>query len=434
MDKNTSKTTRRSFIKSSSAAAVGGSLAFHIGMPSKAKGINSDTLKVGLIGCGGRGTGAANQALNADDNVVLTAMGDIFPDKMDKSLLSLKKENAAKVKVEKDHMFIGWDAYQKVLDSGVDVVILATPPAFRPDHLMAAVNAGKHIFCEKPMAVDAQGVRKVLDAARKAEEKDITLCSGFCWRFDFPKRATFSKILDGEIGEIKSIYNTYNTGALWSYPREEGWSDMEYKMRNWLYYNWLSGDHIAEQAIHSLDMMSWAMGDVLPVKAVGTGGRQRRVEELYGNVYDHFALVFEYPNGAKGFHFSRQQKDCTRAYHVEVAGTKGDALVDCIRRKHEIKNDKKWRYRGETNNMYQTEHDEIFASIREGKHFNEGVKMANSTMLAVMGRLVAYTGQEITWEEAMNSQEVLGPSIDKYSWELAWNDPAVAKPGITKFI
>lgn len=427
-------TSRRKFIKSTGAAALGSTLAFNIGQARTRPEINSDTLKVGLIGCGGRGTGAANQALNADDNVVLAAVADVFSDKMEKSLTNLKQAHPDKIAVDEAHKFLGFDAYQKVLDSDVDVIILATPPAFRPDHLSAAVRAGKHIFCEKPMAVDGPGIRKVLEAARAAEEKGLTLCSGFCWRFDFPKRATFSRLLDGEIGEIHTVYNTYNTGELWSYPKEDKWTDLEYQMRNWLYYNWLSGDHIAEQAVHSLDFMAWAMGDQTPVKAVGTGGRQRRVEDIYGNVFDHFAIVYEYPNGAKGYHFSRQQKDCTRSYHAEMHGTQGNALVDCIRRKHEIHGATEWKYRGETNNMYQTEHDELFASIREGKPFNNGTEMANSTMLALMGRMVAYTGQEITWEDAMNSKEVLGPSIDQYQWDLSWESAPIAKPGITKFI
>jgi len=425
-------TTRRSFIKTTGAAALGSSLPFNVGM-SKSFSLNNDTLKVGLIGCGGRGTGAANQALNADPNVILSAVGDVFPDKMEKSLNALRVEHPDKIQVD-NTQFLGFDAYQRVIESDVDVVILTTPPAFRPAHLEAAINAGKHVFCEKPVALDAPGIRRVLAAAKQAKEKNLTLVSGFCWRYDLPKRATFQRILDGEIGKVMSIYNTYNTGELWSYPREEGWSDMQYHLRNWLYYNWLSGDHIIEQAIHSIDMMSWALGDVLPVSASGTGGRQSRVEDLYGNVFDHFAIVYEYESGAKGFHFSRQQKDCTRSYAVEMTGDSGSCMVDCIRRKHEIVNPTgKWEYEGETPNMYQVEHDELFASIRSGNPINDGEWMANSTMLGILGRMVAYTGQTITFEEAIASEEVLGPKIDEYNWELSWPAQPVAQPGITKF-
>lgn len=427
-----SKLTRKQFIKTTSRAAVGTTLAFNIGIP-ETFAFNSDTIKIALIGCGGRGTGAANQALSADPNVALTIVADVFPDKMEKSLSNLRNLHPDKVKVDDDHKLIGFDAYKKVMESDVDVVLLATPPAFRPDHLLAAVNSGKHIFCEKPMAVDVPGLKKVYEAARIAKEKSLTLCSGFCWRFHTPKRAIFSRILDGAVGDISTIYNTYNTGALWEFEREDHWTDMENEMRNWIYYNWLSGDHIAEQAIHSLDMMSWALGDELPVQVSGTGGRQRRVEPRYGNVYDHFALVYEYESGAKGFHFSRQQQDTARSYHVEVNGNKGNALIDCIKRKHEIHNGETWKFRGEANDMYQQEHDELFASIRSGKPFNQGVEMANSTMLAIMGRMAAYSGQTITWEDAMNSELVVGPSIEDYNWDLKWPMASIAKPGITVF-
>jgi predicted dehydrogenase len=423
--------SRRKFIKTTGAVTLGSALAANIIVPRTSYGMNSETLRVGLIGCGGRGTGAANQALSADPNVALVAMADAFQDRLDSSLENLKKLHKDKVKVEPSHQFVGFDAYQKLIEADVDVVLLATPPAFRPDHLTAAINAGKHVFTEKPMAVDAPGVRKVLAAAKKAKEQGTALVSGFCWRYHYPKRAVFDKVLNGEIGDVMTVYNTYNTGELWFKPREKGWTDMEYQLRNWLYYNWLSGDHIAEQAIHSLDMMSWVMGDKMPVSATGTGGRQSRTDGKYGNVYDHFAIVYEYENGAKGFHFSRQQKDTSRSYLVDVTGTKGQALADCIRRKHETTGVNKWKYRGEDNDMYQTEHDELFASIRNGKPMNDGEWMAHSTLLAIWGRMVAYSGQTITFEEALNSDEVLGPSIDAYNWKLNWPLAPVAQPGIT---
>ena len=214
-------------------------------------------------------------------------MADIFRDTLDKSYDNLMNENPDKIMVDEDHKFVGFDAYKKVIASDVDVVILCTPPSFRPAHLEAAIEAGKHIFCEKPVAVDAPGIRRVIASAKKAKEKGLALMSGFCWRHDSPKIDTYNKLLDGSIGEITSIYNTYNTGALWYKERQPNWTDFETTMRNWLYFNWLSGDHIAEQAVHSLDLMSWAYGDVLPVKVSGTGGRQSRTEEKFGNVYDH---------------------------------------------------------------------------------------------------------------------------------------------------
>ncbi len=428
---NMKGTSRRKFIKSTSAAALGGAMAFNIGLPKSGFAANSDTLKIGLIGCGGRGTGAANQALNADPNVVLTHMADIFADRVDQSMLNLKKMHGDKVNVEEDNRFVGFEGAKKVIDSDVDVVILTTPPYFRPEQLKMAVEAGKHIFCEKPMAVDAAGIRSVLDSAKKAKEKNLSLVSGFCWRYHTPKRETFSRILDGAIGDVQTVYNTYNTGALWLRDVEPDWTDMQKKMRNWLYYNYISGDHIVEQAIHSIDMMSWAFGDAQPLKATGTGGRQSRTGKEYGNIYDHFAIEYEYENGAKGFHFSRQQKDCSNSYGVEMMGNKGQCVVDCIRGRHTIKGAEDWRFRGDSNDMYQQEHDELFASIRNDKPMNDGEWMAQSTMLGIMARMVAYTGQTITYDEAINSEEKLGPThIDA---NTVFADPPVAQPGITKF-
>jgi myo-inositol 2-dehydrogenase/D-chiro-inositol 1-dehydrogenase len=426
------ETTRRKFLKSTGAAAFGGTIALNIGLPKSSFAMNSDTLKVGLIGCGGRGTGAANQALTADPNVVLTHMADIFQDRLDLSLKSLKDLHGDKVQAQKETMFVGFEGAKKVIESDVDVVILTTPPYFRPQQLEMAVEAGKHIFCEKPMAVDGPGIKRVLAAAKKAKEKNLSLVSGFCWRYHSAKRETFSRILDGAIGDVQTVYNTYNTGALWLRDVEPEWTSMQKKMRNWLYYNYISGDHIVEQAVHSIDMMSWALGDVKPIKATGTGGRQSRTGEEYGNIFDHFAIVYEYENGVKGFHFSRQQKDCSGSYGLEMMGNKGHAIVDCSRGRHTIKGVEDWKFRGKSNDMYQQEHDELFASIRNGKPMNDGEWMAQSTMLGIMGRMVAYTGQTITYEDALNSKENIGP--DHIDADTVFTDPPVAKPGITKFI
>ena len=433
MRKNNINSSRRSFIRKSSTAAMGSVVAMNVLVPKVGKAMTTDTLKVGLIGCGGRGTGAANQALNADDNVILTQMADAFEDRLQSSLLNITKEQKDKVKVAKSGQHVGLDAYKKVIESDVDVVILTTPPNFRPAYLKAAVEAGKHVFCEKPMAVDAPGLRSVLESAKLAKKKNLNLVSGFCWRYDTSMRETYKRILAGDIGEIKSVYSTYNTGELWSVPWEPGWSEMEGKMRNWLYYNWLSGDHIIEQAIHSVDLGSWAMGDAKPVSCSGTGGRQVRTDPKYGNIYDHFAVVFDYDNGAKSFHFSRQQQNCERAYSCEAWGTDGRAIIDVIRRRNEIIGPNPWRYRGEGNNMYQQEHDELFAAIRDGSTINDGDWMVQSNLMGLMARMAAYTGQKITYEEALNSKEQLGPNIEDYTWDMKYKDPPVAMPGITKF-
>jgi len=424
-------TSRREALKLAGMALAGTAFPSII-VPGRAfAGVNSDTLKVGLIGCGGRGSGAAMQALKADPNVVLHALGDVFPERFEKCLEGLVKVHGDKVKVTEERKFVGLDAYQKVIDSGVDVVLLATPPHFRPLHLEAAINAKKHIFCEKPVAVDAPGIRKVLELAKLAKEKNISLVSGFCWRFHEPKRAVFGKINDGAIGEVMSIYNTYYTGGAWSFPRQPGWSDAEFQVRNWMYYTWLAGDHIVEQAVHSLDMMSWAMGDVLPVSAVGVGGRQVRTDPLFGHIFDHFAITYDYPNGAKGFHSSRQQENCERSYLVETFGTKGRAMANCSRPTHKIEGVNPWEYAGVQNDMYQTEHNELFASIRNNTPINNGEWMANSTMIAIMGRMAAYTGKKITWDEAMKSNEKLAPEFT--SWDMPAPKVEVARPGFTPF-
>jgi len=396
-------------------------------------GSTANVLKVGLIGCGGRGTGAATQALAADPDAVLTAMGDAFSDQLEASYAAIMEEQPKKVKVDKANKFVGFDAYRKVIDSGVDVVILTTPPAFRPEHLMAAVNAGKHIFCEKPVAVDPAGIRKVLEAAKKAKAKNLSLVSGFTFRFDQPKRALFQKVLNGAIGQVKTVSSTRNGGDLWYKPRQAGWTDMEYQLRNWYYQNWLSGDYLVEMIVHSLDMMTWAMGDKVPVRATGTGGRQVRVDPKFGNIYDHFAIEYEYENGARGFSFSRQQPGCSNRNTVEIAGTEGDAFVNAgagVR----ITGKENWEYKGEADNPYQIQHNELFASIRNGKPLNYGESMANSTMVAILGRMVAYSGQTISWDDAINSKQTLGPEHDQYSWNLKYTSPEIAIPGVTKVL
>ncbi|TKC06289.1 Gfo/Idh/MocA family protein [Pedobacter frigoris] len=430
---NLNSTDRRSFLKKTGLIAMGSTLAYHTGYASPLFPSAKPKLKVGLVGCGGRGTGAASQALKADPDVVITALADIFEDRLESAYTALKEIGAKQVKVDQKNKFIGFDAFQRLIDSGVDVVLLTTPPSFRPDHLTAAIHAGKHVFCEKPVAVDAPGIRKVLEAAKLAKEKNLSLVSGFCFRYDLPSRATMAKVLNGDIGEIRSISTFRNGAGNWSNPRQPDWTDLTYKLRNWHYHNWLSGDFIVEQAVHSLDLMSWAMGDQLPVRATGTGGRQVRTDEIFGNIYDHFAIEFEYANGAKGYHFCRQQEGTSHRNTMDVLGTDGSAMIN-VMTKQEITGKNKWVYSGEKNNMYQTQHNELFEGIRNGKPINQGVEMANSTMLAIWGRMVAYSGQTLTWDQALNSNQTLGPAIEKYNWDLKWEDQPVALPGITKVI
>lgn len=424
--------SRRDFLRTSSTAILGGAIAGPLVFTAGANEVETKTLKVGLIGCGGRGTGAAGQALSADKNVVLTAVGDAFPDRIETAIESLRSEHGDKVQVPEENRFVGLDAYQKVIASGVDIVILTTPPGFRPLHIKAAVDAGKHIFCEKPMAVDAPGLHRVIAAAEEAKRKNLSLVAGFCWRRNNAERETFKRIHDGAIGDVRAFYGDYLTGSLWHKPRQPGWTDFEYQVRNWMYFTWLSGDSLVEQAIHSVDKMSWVMRDVPPKRAIAVGGRQVRTEAEYGHVFDHFAVQYEYEDGVRGYIFSRQQAGCFNENTDHIMGSKGYCDVNGFNKIHKIvSGGDTWNYTGPRNDMYQTEHDEFFASIRSGNPINDGPWMTQSTMMGIMGRMAAYTGQAITWEQALESKEDLSPP--SYDWKQPLPDPPVAMPGRTKF-
>jgi predicted dehydrogenase len=430
---NNASTTRRQFLKTS--ALAGGALMAPAFLPQRTSAAeNGDTLKVGLIGCGGRGTGAAGQALKADEHVALTAMADAFSDRLQSSLDSLRREIPDKVKVEPDHCFVGLDAFQKVIDSGVDVVVLATPPGFRPQHLKAAVAAGKHIFCEKPVATDAPGVRSALESVEQAKQKKLALVAGFCWRYNLAERALFERILGGEIGDVRVVYGTYYTGPVRPMPpasdRPAGMGDLEWQLRQWYNFGWLGGDGLVEQAVHAVDWMCWAMKDVPPVKAVAVGGRQILAEG--GNIFDHFEVNYEYENGTRGFLGCRQQSGCSNDNTATIFGTKGEAREMGFASAPFIRGENKWQYKGPRPDMYQIEHNEMFASIRAGQPINNGVRLCHSTMAAIMGRMAAYTGQEITWEKALNSEERLVP--ENIGWDIPIPVRPMARPGETKFV
>jgi predicted dehydrogenase len=421
--------SRREFLKSSSAVA-GGALAGTLAISRAAHASVDDTIKVGLIGCGGRGTEAAQQALHADKGSKLVAMGDAFDDRLQMSHRIIGEkftDQPNKFDVPPDSCFTGFDAFKGVLGAGIDVVILTTPPHFRPLHFQAAVEAGKHIFCEKPVAVDAPGIRSVLKTAEEAKKKNLCVVSGLCWRYDLPKRAIVQKIHDGAIGDVLAMHSTYLTGLLWQRPRKPEWSEMEYQMRNWLYYTWLSGDHIVEQHIHSLDKAAWIMHDEPPASAIGVGGRQVRTDEQFGNIYDHHAVTYEYAGGAKLFSYCRQMVDCEADVNDHIIGAKGSAQL----MKHTITGAEKWQYSGPAPLMYQVEHNELFAAVRAGQRIDNSLYMARSSLMAIMGRMATYTGQRITWDQAFNSKEDLSPA--QYEWGSI-PAPAVAKPGKTKFV
>ncbi|MEX0701005.1 MAG: Gfo/Idh/MocA family oxidoreductase [Planctomycetales bacterium] len=417
--------SRRDFLRQGTAAVVAGGLALNHGVSAGAFAGENNTLRVGLIGCGGRGTGAAAQALAADPNAKLVAMGDAFADRIEKSLGVLATQEVAdRVAVDAGHRFTGFDCYKGVIES-CDVVLLTAPPHFRPEHIRAAVEAGKHIFAEKPIATDSPGVRSVLESCAVAQQKGLSVVSGLCYRYDPGMRATYEQIHSGAVGEIAALRCSYFTSELWHHERQPDWSDMEWQVRNWLYFTWLSGDHIVEQHIHSLDKMAWALGNEYPVCATGTGGRQVRTDPKFGHIYDHFAVEYEYANGLVAFSRCRQQNAATNDQSDHVFGTKG--TMDVM--KHTLKDRggaTLWRYRGPRGNLYQIEHDELFASIRNGKPIDNGDYMAKSTLMAILGRMAAYSGKTVTWEEALHSNERLGP--EKYEWGPLPVDP-VAMPG-----
>lgn len=407
---NPTPSTRRRFL-----AAAGATTAV-VGFPSilRAQTASNPVLKIGLIGAGGRGTGAASQALSADPNVKLWAVGDAFSNQITASLQNLASFGD-RIDVPEARRFTGLDAYQKVLESGVDVVLLTTPPGFRPMHLRAAVEAGKHIFAEKPMAVDVAGVKSVVESARIAKEKGITLQHGFCWRFAPATREGYAKVLKGDLGRAVSVYGTY-MGAVPKPStsidqRKTEWADVEWQIRNWMAHEWLSGGPILEQAIHTVDKISWAMGDVAPIAARGGGGRAQRSDD--GNVWDHYEVTFEYPGGVFCHIGQRQFQNSFSEVVDRVFCTDGTLEAPGRVLTKDVAGKTTWMFRGEPPDMYQVCHNEWFAAIRKGEPINSGEYMANSTMLAILAREAAHSGQRVTWDQLWQANQDLAPDTLK---------------------
>ncbi|MGE3171038.1 MAG: Gfo/Idh/MocA family protein [Planctomycetota bacterium] len=428
--------SRRSFLKSAAASAAaltaGGSLqALH--RAGTVHGGGAEPLRIGLVGCGGRGTGAARQALEADPQNILWAVGDAFRNRIDGSLDGLTEAmeqsgGESRIQVPEERRFTGLDCIDKVLDSGIDVILLASPPGFRPMQIEKAVQKGVHVFAEKPVATDAPGLRRVRAACALARAKGLSIVSGLCYRYHDGRRAIVERLQQGAVGEILAIQGNYITGELWLHQRQPEWTELENQLRNWLYYTWLSGDMVAEQHIHTLDMMAWIKRDVYPVRCYSLGGRQKRTESKYGHVFDHFSTVYEWEDGTRGFSHCRQQNNCFRDVNEYVMGTEGTANVF----RHEILGKNAWRAEMKMRDMYQTEHDEMFAAIRQGQRIDNGDYMCNSTMMALMGRLAAYTGQAVTWEQAWDSTEQLMPDV--LSWDSEPPAATVAVPGVTRLL
>lgn len=433
--------TRRQFLQSTSVAMATGALAGGIARTAHAAG--NETIRIALIGCGGRGTGAAVNALSTSGPVKLVAMADAFQDRLQRSLRTITTKHSKLVDVPKERQFVGFDAYQQAIAADVDMVILATPPGFRPLHFDAAVQAGKHIFMEKPVAVDAPGVRTVLKAAETARQKNLCVGVGLQRHHQPLYIETIRRLRDGAIGDIQMTRVYWNTGLLWVKKRADlekqagrKLSELEYQMRNWYYFNWLCGDHITEQHIHNLDVSNWLKG-AYPVKAQGMGGRQVRTGPDSGQIFDHHAVEFTYEDGTVMASQCRHMQDCWNSVSEHALGIRGTANIS----KGFIVGEKTWRYRGPDASPLQIEHDDLFAAIRGNTPYNEAENGAKSTMTAILGRMATYSGKLVQWEDAIASNLSFADTASLQGFEDqapvtpdAEGRYPVAIPGVTKVV
>ncbi len=421
--------SRRTFVQTTTAAAA--AMMFGSGVHV----FGSDRIRVGVIGTGGRGTGAIRDVLMSSDGVEITSLGDLNPDRLEQSRMELDKTAAgdpafgerwkAGFQVTGDRVFTGLDAYKNVLSTDIDMVILATPPGFRPMHLQAAVQAGKHIFTEKPVATDSNGIRSVLATYEEARKKNLAIAAGTQRRHQAEYLATIERMHGGAIGEIVSGQVFWNQGGLWNHARQETWSDTEWQIRNWLYFAWLSGDHIVEQHVHNIDVANWVLG-ATPIRAIGVGGRQQRTDPRYGHIYDHFGVDFEYPSGARVMSMCRQIVGTRNRVGEHFIGTRGSSDPS-----GKIMGPNAWAYDRPEKPVspYVQEHTDLIASIRAGQPINELKTVAESTLTAIMGREAAYTGLELTWDQILNADmNLMPPQVTFGELEV----PPIPVPGETQ--
>jgi myo-inositol 2-dehydrogenase/D-chiro-inositol 1-dehydrogenase len=442
--------TRRDFLRTTSTAAV--SAAVLSGISSRAHAAGDETINIALVGCGGRGTQAATQALSTDGKVKLIALADAFEDHLYSALRkiegAIRTSETTMIDVPPENMFVGFEGYQKVLElADLDLVILATPPGFRPIHFEEAVKRGKHVFMEKPVAVDAPGVRKVLAAAQEATAKNLKVGVGLQRHHQPCYLEAIEKIHNGEIGDLLALRVYWNSRGVWEprKTREECKTEMEYQMRNWYYYNWLGGDHINEQHIHNLDVGCWMKGkdggSQYPVSANGMGGRQVRTDKRYGEIYDHHYVEYTFADGSIMASQCRHIPDCWNPVDEHAHGTKGTAHLDANPRscKIDFNDGTKWQFDGETKTPYQIEHDHLFHAIRNDISYNEADYGAHSTLTAILGRMCTYSGQVITWDQALNSQKSIMPQTfafdaDPPTLPDADGEYPIPMPGKTKVL
>ncbi|MBY0309235.1 MAG: Gfo/Idh/MocA family oxidoreductase, partial [Phycisphaerales bacterium] len=407
------------------------------------------TIRIGVVGCGGRGTGAIVQALRADPDVKLIAMGDVFQDRLDGCYRAIHDElqglAKGKIDVPENRRFVGFDAFDRVLACDIDAILITGYPAFRPEQLRKAVGAGKHVFAEKPLAVDATGTRTVKAAAAEARAKGLCLVVGFCWRYNPGMREAFGYVNSGSMGRIVTVHTCYHTSTLTKRPRQPGWSDAEFQLRNWWHFTWLSGDHIVEQSIHSIDRLMWATGDRLPEKVICLGGNAARTGPESGNVFDHFAALYHYADGTRAYHTARQIDGCPSDNTDYIYGQNSWCEINGwkpVYLARDYGGKTVWEHRRpkqadieapvrDDEDMYQIEHNELFAALRSGKPINDGERAANACLMGIMARMAAYTGQTVTWHQALESKEDLVP---KHLAMGPLETPALAVPGKTKLV
>lgn len=422
--------SRRGFMKGAAAGAV--SLAAASTFHSRAFAAGSDKIRVGLIGCGGRGTYDTGNCLRAAEGVELVAMGDMFKDRLENCRRTLTRNQPDKVKVTDDKCFVGWDAHQKVLATDVNLVILTQPPHFRPLHLKAAIEAGKHVFMEKPVAVDPVGVRSVIQSSEMADKKGLTILAGTQMRRISHAVEAAQRVHDGAIGEILGGQCVRLGDAMRAWgpqQRESGWSDMEWQLRRWLFLTWLSGDFIVEMHVHNIDMMNWLIG-AHPVQCLGMGGRQARTEPQYGDSYDHFAVEYEYPNGLRVEYMGSQIDKMTDRNDQRLVGTKGSLVADFAGVRIEGQNPAEIAW--DKNDPCVKQHADQIEAIRRDQRLNEGRRIAESTLTSIMGRMSAYTGRALKWDWALSASKLdLTPPAYQFG-DLPM--PPVAVPGKTQLI
>jgi predicted dehydrogenase len=435
MPKKVIDASRRQFLQNSAGIVAASTVAGGL-LSSSVYAGGDETIKLALIGCGGRGSGACAQALSTSGPVKLVAVADAFEDNARRSLENIKREQPDRVDVADDHIFFGFDAYQKALASDCDMVILATPPGFRPIHFEAAVKAGKNIFMEKPVSTDAPGIRKVLAAAEEAKKKNLKVAVGLQRHHQGVYIDTVKRLQDGALGDIELLRVYWNGDRPWVRPRKPGQTEMEYQMRNWYYFIWLCGDHILEQHIHNIDVANWVMKGP-PVRAQGQGGRQVHVGKDSGEIYDHHSVEFTYADGTTCMSMCRHMPGCWDQVSEFATGPKGTCHIGSGTIDFADKTN--WRYREKDKNPYQVEHDDLFDAIRNNKDYNEAEYGATSTMTAIMGRMATYSGKVIDWDKALASEVSVMPqkfdfNADPPTMPDANGNYPIPTPGVTKVL